>query len=58
MYVITALFAGVTLASLGGGIDLAREDGSVARAVALGALLVTAGLLSTRHYRREASASS
>jgi hypothetical protein len=58
MYVMTALFAGVTLVSLGGGLDLAREDGSVARSVALGALLVTAGLLSARHHRRQAGASS
>ena len=46
MYLITALFAGVTVASMvgQGGPELARNDGSVARSVALGLLFVAAGL--------------
>jgi hypothetical protein len=50
MYLITALFTGLTVASLvgQGGPELAREDGSVARSVALGLLFVAAGLFAAR----------
>ena len=38
MYLVTVLFTGLTVASLAGqgGPELARDDGSVARSVALG----------------------
>jgi Concanavalin A-like lectin/glucanases superfamily len=50
MYLITALFTGITVASLigQGGPELARDDGSVARSVALGLLFVAAGLFAAR----------
>jgi Concanavalin A-like lectin/glucanases superfamily len=50
MYLITALFAGLTVASLvgQGGSELARGDGSVARSVALGLLIVATGLFAAR----------
>lgn len=49
MYAVTAVFAGVTLASAAGAVlDPARDDGGVARSVALGTLLVVAGLLAAR----------
>jgi hypothetical protein len=50
MYLITALFTGLTVASLvgQGGPELAREDGSVVRSVALGLLFVAAGLFAAR----------
>jgi hypothetical protein len=53
MYLITALFTGVTLMSLAGGdgLNLARDDGGVARSMALGALFVTAGLLAAARPR-------
>ena len=43
---VTVLFTGLTVASLAyqGGPELARDDGSVARSVALGVLFVAAGL--------------
>jgi Concanavalin A-like lectin/glucanases superfamily len=60
LYLITVLFAAVTLVSLGGGgsLDLARNDGGTARAVALGALFVVAGLLGARYRSREATRDS
>ena len=52
MYLITVLFTGLTVASLGqGGPELARDDGSVARSVALGVLFVAAGLFAARDAR-------
>jgi hypothetical protein len=50
MYFLTALFTGVTVVSIvgQGGSELARDDGSVARSVALGLLFVAAGLLAGR----------
>ena len=48
IYVITALFVGVTVVSLAGegGLEFARQDdGSIARSMALGLLFVAAGLL-------------
>ena len=49
MYLLTALF-GLTVASpVGqGGPELARDDGSVARSVALGLVFVAAGLVPWR----------
>ena len=46
MYLLTALFTALTVASLvgQGGPELARDDGSVARSVALGLVFVAAGL--------------
>ena len=48
MYLIAAVFGGLTLIHLAGwgGLEFARDDGGVARSAALGALLVTAGVLS------------
>ena len=53
MYLITLLFAGVTVVSLvgHGGIELARHDGGIARSMAIGLLLVTAGLFAARDGR-------
>lgn len=50
MYLIAAVFTGVTLTSLAGwgGLELARDDGGIARSMALGLLLVTAGVLGAR----------
>ena len=50
MYLVTVLFTGLTVASLAGqgGPELARDDGSVARSVALGVLFVAAGLFAAR----------
>ena len=50
MYLITALFTGLTVASLigQGGLELAHNGGSVARSVALGLLVVAAGLFAAR----------
>ncbi len=48
MYLIAAVFTGLTVVSLAGegGLEHARADGGTARSAALGVLLVTAGLLS------------
>ena len=48
MSVITVAFTAVTLVSLSGeaALDLARDDGGIARSVALGVLFVVAGLVS------------
>ena len=48
---IAAVFAGVTLSSLAGwgGLELARDDGGIARSAALGLLLVTAAVLGARY---------
>ena len=45
MYLIAAAFTGVSIVSLAGPAEFAHEDGGVARSVALGVLLVAAGLL-------------
>ncbi len=60
MYVISAVFAGVTVVSLAGegGTELGRHDGGVARSAALGLLFVTAGLLSARFGSRRRDALS
>jgi hypothetical protein len=49
MYVISAVFAGVTVVSLAGGPEVVRNDGGIARSAALGLVLVTAGLLGARY---------
>ena len=51
MSLIAAVFTGVTLISLAGwgGLELARDDGGIARSIALGLLLVTAGVLGARY---------
>ena len=51
---VTAGFTVVALVSLAGAgvIDLSRDDGGVARSVALGVLFVIAGLLGTRYGSR------
>ena len=51
LYLIAALFTGVTVMALigqGGGLELARGDGGVARSAAVGLLLVTAAVLGAR----------
>jgi Concanavalin A-like lectin/glucanases superfamily len=60
LYAITALFTAVTLVSMGGAgtLDLGRDDGGVARSLALGGLFVVAGLLGARYRSEEASESS
>jgi hypothetical protein len=57
MYLLTALFAVLTVASLAGegASELGRDDGSVARSVAFGLLLVAAGLFAARSTRARAS---
>jgi hypothetical protein len=54
MYLLTALFTALTVASLAGhgGPELARDDGSVARSVALGLVFVAAGLVAARNGSR------
>ena len=51
MYLLAAVFAAVTVASLAGAgePDLGREDGGIARSAALGVLLVAAGVLGIRY---------
>jgi hypothetical protein len=51
--VITVVFTAVTLVSLAGegGLDLARDDGGIARSVALGVLFMVAGLVSAARPR-------
>jgi len=60
LYAITAVFTGATLVSIGGAgtLDLGRDDGGVARSLALGVLFVVAGLLGARYRSEEASKSS
>jgi hypothetical protein len=60
MYVISAVFTGVTVVALAGegGIELGRHDGGVARSAALGLLFVTAGLLGARFGSRRRDAPS
>ena len=50
MYLIIALSTGLTVVSLigQGSPELARDDGSIARSVALGLLFVAAGLFAAR----------
>jgi hypothetical protein len=57
MYLLTALFAVLTVASLAGegASELGRDDGSVARSVAFGLLLVAAGLFAAWSTRPRAS---
>jgi hypothetical protein len=54
MYLLAAVFAVLSVVSLAdpGGLDLARDDGGIARSAALGLLLVTAGLLAARYRPR------
>ena len=56
MYLIVALFTAVTVVSLTGegGIQLARDDGAIARSAALGLLLVAVGLVGARYGSRQA----
>jgi hypothetical protein len=51
MFLIAAVLAGVTVASLAGhgGLELTRDDGGIARSAALGLILVAVGLLGVRH---------
>jgi hypothetical protein len=60
LYATTALFTAATLVSIGGAgtLDLGRDDGGVARSLALGGLFVVAGLLGARYRSEEASESS
>ena len=60
MYLLTALFTALTVASLvgQGGPELARDDGSVARSVAFGLLFVAAGLFAARDGSRVYSVQS
>jgi Concanavalin A-like lectin/glucanases superfamily len=50
MCLIAVVFAGVTIVSVAGpdGLELAHDDGGIARSAALGLLLVSVGLLSAR----------
>lgn len=50
MYLLAAVLTAVTVASVAGGsgLELARDDGGIARSMALGLLLVTAGVLGAR----------
>jgi hypothetical protein len=52
MYLITALFTGLTVASLigQGSLEHAHDDGADARSVTLGLLFVAAGLLAAREF--------
>jgi hypothetical protein len=56
MYVLAAVFTAVTVVSVAGGgsLEVAREDGGIARSMALGALLVTAGVLGSVRARMAA----
>jgi hypothetical protein len=60
MYVLTVAFAGVTLVALAGGsgLDPARDEGGVARSVAVGVLFVAAGLLGARYRPQRAATRS
>jgi hypothetical protein len=49
MYLLVAVFAGLTVGSLAGGLELAHDEGGIARSAALGLLLVTAGLWRFRY---------
>jgi hypothetical protein len=57
MWLVAAGFTAISAASLAGAIDLPGDDGSLARAGALGALLIVIGVLGARRVRR-ATASS
>jgi hypothetical protein len=52
MHLLAAAFTGVTVASVASGLELAHDDGGIARSAALGLLLVTVGLLSARNASR------
>jgi hypothetical protein len=52
MWVLAIGFAAISAASLAGAIDLPGDDGSLARAGALGALLIVIGVLGARRVRR------
>ncbi len=60
MYIISAVFTGVTVVSLTGqgGSEPVRHDGGLARSAALGLLFVTAGLLGARFGSRRRDAPS
>lgn len=46
---LAAAFTGVTVTSVAVGLEVAHDEGGIARSAALGLLLVGAGLLSARH---------
>ena len=50
MYLIAAVFTGMTVVSVAGlsDLELVHDDGGIARSAALGLLLITVGLLGTR----------
>jgi Concanavalin A-like lectin/glucanases superfamily len=56
MYLLAAVFTAVTVVSVAGGgsVEVAREYGGIARSMALGALLVTAGVLGSVRARMAA----
>jgi hypothetical protein len=52
MWLLATAFVAVSATSLTGGIDLAGDEGGIARSAALGLLLVAIGLLGLRHVQR------